>query len=129
MLKFGFDVHNVLDAQPKTIKAIMRALINDGHEVHIITGSKKGKRIFNYSEKYGVLLEIHYTHFFSISSHLISKEVPVTYIKGNPMFNEDIWNKTKGEYCSRNNISLMLDDSKLYGENFKTPYARFFHNK
>jgi len=125
-LNYGFDVHGVLDAKPDVIIALMRALKRAGHEVHIITGSKNGKRIINYLKKYGVFAGIHYTHFFSISSHLISKGVKVRYIKGKPWFNEDIWNKTKGEYCKRNNIALMIDDSDVYGESFKTPYARFF---
>jgi len=127
--KYGFDVHGVIDTYPDVIVPLMRALKRAGHEVHIITGSKVGKRINNYLKKYGVYKGIHYTHFFSISSHLISKGEIVKYIKGKPWFKGNKWDKTKGEYCKRNEIALMLDDSDSYGKYFVTPYAKLFNKK
>ena len=32
--------------------------------------------------------------------------------------NKEIWNRTKAEYCEREGISLMLDDSPVYGSYF-----------
>ena len=41
-----------------------------------------------------------------------------------PNFSYDKWFKFKGEYCSKNSIDLMIDDTAEYRTWFETP---FFH--
>ena len=121
--KYGIDIHGIIDKHT-FIPPLMEALVTSGHEVHVITGSEDGPRILNYLNSFGVYPSYHYTHFFSISSHLMDEGYPVTFDNNNPFFDDALWNKTKGEYCARNNIDFMLDDSDVYGKFFTTPYAQ-----
>ena len=114
-MKFGFDVHGVVDTHPEVYSAMTKALAEAGHEVHIITGAQRTpEREFHLQE-----VGIRYTHWFSIVQyHLDKGEVDVKFVDGQPWMNKEIWNRTKAEYCEREGISLMLDDSPVYGSYF-----------
>lgn len=87
----------------------------------MITGSSITKEIKNKLKLY----KIKYTHLFSIiDAH---KDITTYDKNGNPWMDQDIWNKTKGQYCAKNNINMHIDDSDIYGEYFTTPYLRYYH--
>ena len=46
--------------------------------------------------------------------------------KNTPWLDGDLWNRTKGEYCEREGISLHFDDTIAYVEYFTTPFARIY---
>jgi len=121
-MKFGFDLHGVLDASPEMFAAITKALVKDGHEVHIITGSRDSKDLQNHLKN----LNITYTHIFSITTYHEDLGTPMTYDEhGNPHMDAYTWDKTKGDYCYREKMALIFDDSPVYDYFFYTPYARF----
>ena len=46
-MKFGFDIHGVIDTKPRFYSKLTHRLIEMGHEVHIITGAQlKNKLIY-----------------------------------------------------------------------------------
>ncbi len=125
-IKIGIDIHGVSDSNREFFSALTRTLVENGHEVHILTGSKATKEFKEYvKEKLG----LSWTHFFSITSHHKNMGTPVLEIGGNPYMDEEVWDRTKAGYCAQNNIDLHIDDSPVYGKYFTTPYARYFSNR
>jgi hypothetical protein len=126
-VKFGFDIHGVIDAMPDTFAELTKTLVAAGHEVHILTGSMWKPEIEDQLKGYGVV----WTHKFSISDYRIAQNPDgVTFDEnGNPWMPADLWDSAKSEYCRENEISLHLDDTKRYNDFFTTPFARVWtHN-
>lgn len=126
MIKLGIDVHGVADANPHLFSELSRLLVENGHEVHILTGAEQTDEL---EHEIRHVLGLSFTHFFSTTSHHKKIGTEITYIDGNPYMDNKIWNKAKAEYCQRFGISLHIDDSDVYGKYFKTPYARFEQNR
>jgi hypothetical protein len=121
-IKIGLDFHGVVDEKLNFFKTLMKLLIDNGHEVHIITGGV-GKVQLSLLKK----LKIPYTHFFSITDYHTSRKTPILWDENNePHLDPYLWDKAKGEYCKKNKIDLHFDDSEIYHYFFKTPYARFY---
>lgn len=115
-MKFGFDVHGVLDTHCDIYSAITSALVAAGHEVHVITGAVMSQKLDELLKKSGVT----YTHFFSIAQYHMDKgEDEVTWVDGSPWMEEEVWNKTKAEYCKAEGIRMLIDDSPVYGQYFE----------
>jgi hypothetical protein len=121
-MKFGFDIHGVIDSCPNLFSALTKSLVKDGHEVHIITGPPWSQDIVDQLHAWG----IQWTHFFSIVSYHHRIGTSINYDdKGHAHLDTYEWDKTKGWYCKTNEINLHFDDSDSYSYFFKTPYARF----
>jgi hypothetical protein len=121
-LNYGFDVHGVVDSIPQAFAAITSALINDGHEVHVITGAKDTPELRDELERKG----IKYTHLFSITTYHEERGTAVTYDENNrPWMDEKVWNRTKGEYCAKHRIDFHLDDTEEYGQYYTTPFILY----
>lgn len=121
-IKIGLDLHGVIDARPEFFRELTKLFVDNGHEVHIITGSK----IEHEMEKIKSL-NVSYTHLFSITDHHMDIGTNIVWDeKGNPHLDAYLWDKTKAEYCKEHGIDLHLDDSDTYGYFFKTPYTRFY---
>ncbi len=124
-MKLGLDFHGVIDTHAHAFSDITYALIQCGNEVHIITGATEKECL--------PLLEarkIKFTHFFSITDHLIGDlsedEVREKFIFDKfdrPLFDEKEWNEAKAIYCYDNAIDLHIDDTEFYNEYFKTPFC------
>lgn len=124
--KIGLDIHGVCDSSPKFFAEMSRLFINAGHEVIIITGRMKAHGAIEEIEN----LEISYTKFYSIVDYHIEKGTKIRYDeKGDPWIDDDMWNKTKAEICEMENIEFHIDDSPIYGQFFKTPYAQIIIKK
>jgi len=122
-LKIGLDIHGVTDSNP-FFKAMAAAMIQAGHEIHIITGAstEKAKRDLG---KLDMDEGKDYSTIFSITDYLIEKNVTVHWKDpSNPMFPDEDWNMAKAEYCRSNEINMHFDDSVVYGLYFVTPYAQ-----
>lgn len=125
-MKFGFDIHGVSDTYPEIFAKMSEALVNAGHEVHILTGPPWNDRIKNELKDIGMV----YTHFFSILDSLESKGVPITWDeKGHGHADKTFWNRAKAEYCVEVGIDLHIDDSDEYHEHFTTPYLLMIKRK
>jgi len=113
-LRVGIDFHGVMDTYPEFFKEFSRMLVDNGHEVHIITGSRK-ELSMKELEKTGIV----WTHFFSITDYheKIGTEI-IDDSKGDPHMPAKFWNPTKSEYCAKHGIQMLLDDSPVYGKFF-----------
>jgi hypothetical protein len=120
-MKIGIDIHKTIDRFPKFFSVFTKRLIQNGHEVHIVTGSMQDE----YTKQELKKFDIQYTHFFSVSDELFRREKKATWTSPrNPWFRNEDWNSTKAEYCLSAGIDLMIDDSDIYGLYFQTPYMR-----
>ena len=120
--KLGFDLHGVIDANSGFFRALLRDLIRQGWEVHILTGAKWSKERETLKR-----LKIPFTHFFSIIDHHVSIGTEVSWdAKGDPHMDDYLWSQTKALYCHAHGITMHFDDSDVYGMFFKTPDVRYF---
>lgn len=129
--KLGLDLHGVIDSIPDFFSFLSESFIKNGGDVHIITGGSWSEDLQNQLNSYG----IKWTHYFSVYDYMIDNNYKysgeITFNDGTVQkrFNDSDWNKVKSEYCSRNNISLHIDDKIIYNEHFKTPFCNFWLNK
>lgn len=120
-LKFGFDIHGVLDDLPETFVELNQALYDAGHEIHILTGSHASDKVFSQLTDLG----FRWHKFFSIADyHKENKDTKMWYHNGTPWIDKTEWDKTKGDYCRREGIHLHFDDTPEYEGYFTTPFAR-----
>jgi hypothetical protein len=130
-MKVGLDFHGVIDADPEFFAVETELLIKAGHEIHIITGHEYTKDFSNHLKSLG----IHWTHLFSMVSYHKEIGTKITYdAKGDPWMEDVLWNPTKADYCLREGIDLIIDDSHVYSrffeerrrhEELKTAYLHF----
>jgi len=130
-IKIGLDIHGVIDTLP-FLAVLSEVLVTNGHEVHIITGAPWSavsdgtythEGISDYLINHGFIKDKNFTHFFSIVDYHNSIGTQVTCDVNGCWLENDIWNKTKAEYCERMGINLHLDDSMTYAKLFTTPVA------
>lgn len=120
-MKFGFDLHGVIDAKPELFSALTQALVQAGHEVHILTGPSITEELTKQLQSFGVV----WTRLFSIVDQLKATDIKMWMENGTWWSDRYNWDKAKGEYCSAHKIDLYFDDSDHYQYFFTTPYARF----
>jgi len=129
--KLGIDVHGVIDDLPELFAFLTNLIISGGGEVHIITGGSWDKELENDVRKTGVK----WTHYFSVYDYLMSsgEEINGTHNFSDgttqKRFKDDVWNRVKGDYCRKHNISLHIDDTLVYSNYFSTPFAKLFAKK
>lgn len=116
-MKYGFDLHGVLDTYPEIYAHLTEALVKAGHEVHIITGHQETAELVG--ELSTPPWPLTWTHWFSIVDfHIELNEHKVRFEGDQPWMEADAWNRTKADYCERVGIDLMFDDSPKYGSFF-----------
>lgn len=115
--KLGLDLHGVIDKTPKFFSLISKLLIENGHEVHIMTGEHSGENL----EKQLNDCNIDYTHLFSIADYHKENGAAINYDSdGNPWMDSKLWDKSKAEYAEKNELNLVIDDTARYGAYFKS---------
>jgi len=120
VFKLGLDLHGVSDRATDFFSLITKLLVDNGHEVHLMTGSHKGERLDQQLEAAGVT----YTHLFSISDFLYKSGNPVRYDENNnPWFSDEEWNEAKSIYAKQKKLDLSFDDTEVYGDYFEFPFA------
>lgn len=123
-MKIGIDIHGTIDTDPEAFSILIKKLRKDAKaEIHITTGIKAVAAVEKLKD-----FGIEYDHLFSITDYHESIGTKVVYDEnGDPWIEEETWNRTKADYCKRENIDLHLDDSPLYGEYFTsgTMYIQF----
>ncbi len=122
-LKVGLDIHGVIDTYPEKFKLLSQAFFRDGAEVHIVTGVKRDSAIDRLLEGTG----IQFTHYFSIVEHLEQQKETVEWIDGLPYADETQWNIAKRDYCARESLDFMFDDSVIYRDTFHEVDCTFLH--
>lgn len=124
-IKIGIDLHGVAEGDANFFSALTGLLVDNGHEVHILTGPEITPALQRHLRED---LGLAWTHLFSITDHNREIGTPITYLRGNPHMDETDWNRAKAGYCAAHDIQLHLDDSPAYGRYFSTPYARYYAN-
>ena len=111
MLRVGIDIHGVIDKRPKFFARFTKRLHEQGHRVFIITGGQGKPKLI----KQLLDWDIKFDYFFSITDHHVDMGTEM-YFKDpdNPFMDEEVWNRTKGDYCKENKIDIMIDDTKDY---------------
>lgn len=127
-IKISFDIHGVIDQLPKVFSFLSKIIVDNGAELHVITGSPIDVAINELKE-----FDIKYTHLFSIPDYHLSIGTETNGVHpkyGIPLIPDDVWDKTKGEYCKKNNICLHIDDTIQYNDYFETPFCKLWtHSK
>ena len=122
-MKIGIDVHGVITDYPEFFSVLTRALIEEEHEVHIITG----KSVIDGKIKDKLkLFDIAYTRIFSIVDSEIEKGTEVRHTEEGIWMSEAIWNSAKANYCRAQGIDMMFDDEKDYAKYFEGSRTKFF---
>jgi len=120
-MKVGIDFHGVIDDNPEFFSELSKLFVNNGHEVHIITGEKDTPAF----RKKLSDLSIEYTHLFSIVTYHSFLGTEIWYKMNNPYMEESTWDRSKADYCAREKIDLHVDDSEKYFKYFTTPYVLY----
>jgi hypothetical protein len=125
-MKIGLDYHGVITHQPELWKFITNSIMNGGGEVHIITGGTlltTPNPIIEKLEEWG----IPYTEIHSVYDYL--KETGAPTLEGIRVFpdgttqtkyDDEVWDRVKGEMSSRLGINLHIDDTPQYGPYFNS---------
>lgn len=125
--KVGLDFHGVIDSMPEFFSFLSNAIIKSGGEIHIITGglSESDQKLL---EEYN----IKYTKIFSITDYHKQINTPTKGFHpkfGFALIEDELWDKTKADYCRRENIDFHIDDTLAYNDYFTTPFCRLWlHN-
>lgn len=119
MKKVGFDIHGVIDKNQELFSNIINDLRELKYEIHILTGSLIDDNLLKKLESYN----IKYDHIFSILNY--HREIGTEMWKDHRgwWIDDEEWNKTKSNYCYRNGLNFHIDDTRVYGKYFKTPFG------
>jgi hypothetical protein len=126
--KISLDIHGVIDSMPELFSFLSESIVNNGGEVHIVTGGRWDEKL----EKQLIKLNIKWTHKFSVYDHLkengAEQNGKIQFPDGTVQrkFNDEDWDKVKSDYCREHNISLHIDDTLAYNNYFTTPFARLW---
>jgi len=109
-MKLGLDVHGVIDTVPSLFEQLAKNRIKNGDEVHIITGQERAV-----VEPLVKNLGVPFTHFFSVVDYHHEIDTDMWQDdKGTWWMALETWTRTKGDYCTREGIDLMIDNSLEY---------------
>jgi hypothetical protein len=117
--KIGFDIHGVIDKNPELFSKVIRAFRELNYEIHILTGSLVTKKLTDEIKGYG----IEYDYIFSILGYNRSIGTQMWENEKGWWIDDDVWDKTKANYCKINDINFHIDDTRKYGKYFNTPYG------
>lgn len=120
--KISFDIHGVIDTYPEFFSHLSKVCKERNHKVYIVTGNMKTEKIVKEIESY----DINYDEFFSVSDYLISNKYKVNFKdEDNPYFDEEIWNRCKGDFCKTEKIDIHFDDTEEYEKYFDKDITTF----
>ena len=121
-MKIGLDIHGVITANSNFFSVFSKLALEQGHKVHIITGSMVTTARIAKLESFGIV----WTHFFSITDYHKNLGTNITFSdQDNPWIEDSLWDKTKADYCEDQKIDFHIDDTSRYGIFFKTPFALY----
>ena len=135
-MKIGLDFHGVIDKKPSYFSTFTKYLLKRAcldwhrdhpersHEIHIITGHEDTQEFRKRLSPMG----IQWTHLFSVISYHKNIGTHVEYDeKGDPWVDEGLWNKAKADYCQKQKIDILIDDSNTYGKYFTDIHTAYIH--
>lgn len=122
--KIGIDFHGVLNVYPDFFREFIAEALQNGIEVYIISGGPCDV-IRQYLEEQ----RIKYTEIWCMYDYF-AQSSEIEYLPDGSFHVDDkLWNAAKAEFCKKENICLHIDDSMIYGRNFRTPYCLYDERK
>ena len=118
--KISVDFHGVITAEPEFFGAMMQIWHKQGIKVYVVSGGP-----CDYIKQYLAEHKIVYDKLWCIFDHFNAIEKIEVAADGSFHIDDELWNAAKGQYCAQEKIGLHIDDSKIYGKYFTTPYVRF----
>lgn len=113
-IKVGFDLDGTLDRPP--VLALARALIDAGHEVHVITGKfPDGEEWQGTKAKHRKMKRLGLYSLIAQKRFHVVDALPVTPLKNLDYVLRDLGLR-KGALCEQLGIVLFFDDSATYCE-------------
>jgi hypothetical protein len=117
-MKIGIDLHGVLDMNPEVSRVVLKALIDAGHEIFIISGPPLIE-ILNILTGLGLEAGIHYSDAYSIVGFLKEKNVKMWLDKKKTWWADDEdWWSAKANISYNLKLDIMVDDSIQYARYF-----------
>lgn len=112
----GVDYHGVISEADLRLADAMASAVAEGHQVHIMTGSRMTPELLESLRRCGFEEGRNYTDFFSIQDHLDSVGERVVYDDhGLPHADAQAWDMAKSEHALATGMSAIWDDSPTYG--------------
>jgi hypothetical protein len=99
-MRFGFDIDGTITAAPEAFAAIMRALRQAGHDVHVITGQSSPITSEDWAKR------VHQLETLGIGTDCYGR----MHISGPPD-----WVADKAAYCRENGIDFVFENDVAYG--------------
>ena len=118
--KISFDFHGVINTAPDFFAALLKDLRRRQLQIYVVSGGPR-----EYIEQYLAKYEIPYDVLWCVFDYFNAREKVEVADDGSFHIDDALWNAAKGTYCASENIGLHIDDSKIYGKYFTTPYMRF----
>ena len=124
-MRIGVDIHGVIDLNPNLSRVILKALIDAGHEIFIISGPPLTE-IFDILKNVNLKSVTHYHGIRSIVDFLQQRNVKMWLDKKNTWWADykDWWG-AKSKICDELNIDIMVDDSVEYAYYFDDINTKF----
>lgn len=112
-IKLGFDVHGVLDTHFDRYHKLISSFDRNKVEIHIISGMKEHLALIETPN----LQVLNYDKWFSIHQRCEELGVDIKFDhKNRPLVDPKIWDIQKADYCHREEILFLFDDSPHYGQ-------------
>lgn len=118
--KIGIDFHGVISAVPELFAEFCKEIRKQGIGVYVISGGPE-KDI----EHFLVEKKIEYDVIWTILDFYTAQGKASYFDDGSFQVPTELWNRAKAEYCAREGIRFHIDDSRVYGKYFVTPYCKY----
>lgn len=118
--KIGLDFHGVITDNPEYFRLFTELARDKGWEIHIITGGPH-----DVITKFLEAWHITYDKLFTILDYY-DAQGKVTFLDDGSFHMDDkLWDSAKAEYCRQHQIDFHIDDSRIYGKYYTTPYCLY----
>jgi hypothetical protein len=109
-MRIGLDLHGVIDRFPREFAILTHRWVKVyRHHVHVVTGSP-----WKVAEPQVERCGICYTHSFSIVDYHREIGTPMVEKENGWWMEQDVWNRTKGDYAARVDLDVHFEDSLEY---------------
>ena len=115
-MHIGLDIHGVIDSCPGFFSLLTHSMKSSGNTITILTGAQIKPKLIEELKSYNIVWD----NLFSISDYHIGIGTPMKFKDSdNPVIDDELWNRTKGEWCDENGVDIMIDDTERYKPFFK----------
>ena len=118
--RVSLDFHGVINSNPEFFRELADLWRRTGYLIYVVSGGPA-----DYIAAYLQEQRIAYDRLWCIFDYFNAREKVKVEADGSFYIDDNLWNAAKGKFCAAECVGLHLDDSKVYGQYFTTPYVRF----